>query len=372
MEFNFIGLVALLLIIAEFLLRFVKYLRTGKWEIFAFKLEGEKKYLSYQSHTYIGYTKSKNVSNPRHPSNSDGFAGSKDMPMTRDNSLNTVRIVVCGGSTVEQNDVDMVPEFDPELTWPKAMEINLNKADKEKTYEVMNAGCAGYTILESTIHFLTKCVPYKPDYAILYTGINDATQVQTAPKFVPDYTHARRPPDFPSRSPLYFFPNIRLSFVYQYILRYLNKFFEKPNALGPYISCQSGYDMEFDQIHTAVNVYESYLRSFCGLALVHDITPILIPWYFEPVLIRKALDEKIGDIGWDKEKFIDLLEMNCEATRRVAKDIDGVFLFELSLVGKEGYRHSDWAHFSRSGLEKTGENVAFEFSKLHSSRVRRN
>ena len=107
MMFNFIGLIIILFIIAELLLRLVKYRRTGKWEIFAFKLDKEKKYLSYQSHTYIGYTKSKSVTNPKFPSNSDGFAGSKDISITRDNSLNTVRIVVCGGSTVEQNDLDM-------------------------------------------------------------------------------------------------------------------------------------------------------------------------------------------------------------------------------------------------------------------------
>ena len=92
------------------------------------------------------------------------------------------------------------------------------EVDKEKTYEVMNAGCAGYTILESTIHLLTKCVPYKPDYAILYQGINDAWQVQTVPGFLPDYTHARRTPNFPSQRKkgiFRFFPNIRLSFVYQ-------------------------------------------------------------------------------------------------------------------------------------------------------------
>ena len=368
MIFNFIGLIVILFIIAELLLRFVKYRRTGKWKIFALKLDKEKKYLSYQSHTYIGYTKSKSVTNPKFPSNSDGFAGSKDIPITRDNGSNTVRIVVCGGSTVEQNDLDMESEFDPELTWPKAMEYNLNKTDKEKTYEVMNAGCGGYTILESTIHFLTKCVPYKPDYAILYQGINDAWQVQTVPGFVADYTHARRPPIFPSqrkRGILHFFPNIRLSYVYQYTLFYLNKLFEKPSALLPYISCHYNYEMAFDQIQTTVRTYEEYLRSFCGIALAHGITPILVPWLFERDLVHKLPNI----INWDKEKFINLLEMNCNATRRVAKEINEVLLFELPLIGKDGFRSPDWLHFSKVGLEKTGENAAFEFLKLHNSRV---
>jgi len=365
MIFNLICLIVVSFIVAELLFRLVKYRRTGKWEIFAFKLDKEKKYLSYQSHTYIGYTKSKNSANPKFPSNSDGFAGSKDIPITRDDSSNTVRIVVCGGSTVEQNDYDMEPEFDRELTWPKAMEYNLNKADKEKTYEVMNAGCAGYTILESTIHLLTKCVPYKPDYAILYQGINDACCVQAFPDFVPDYTHVRRPPIFPHmKGFLRFFPNIRFSFVWQYTLFYLGRLFEKPSNLMTYISCELKYNMTFDQIQTAVKTYEDYLRSFCFIALAHGITPILVPWAFKRELVTKPF----YFIHWDKEKFIKLLEMNCEATRRVAKEIDGVFMFELPPNGKDIFRPNDWIHFSKVGLEKTGENTAFEFLKLHNLR----
>ena len=76
-----------------------------------------------------------------------------------------------------------------------------------------------------------------------------------------------------------FFPNIRLSFVYQYTLFYLNKLFEKPSALLPYISRQYKFDMAFDQIQTAVRTYESYLRSFCFIALAHGITPILVNFH---------------------------------------------------------------------------------------------
>lgn len=349
-------------IILEFLLRIVKYQRSGKLEIFAIKLDKKKKYLAFKPHTYLGYAKSKNITNPRFPSNNAGFAGTKDVNITPDKNLNTVRIVVCGCSTVEQNDLDREPKFDPELTWPKSMENNLNKSNKEENYEVINAGCSGYTILESTIHLLTKCVPYKPDYAILYQGINDACCVQAAPDFVPDYTHARRPPVFPLSNGFFnFLPNIRISFIYQYSLLYLRRFFEKPSNIMPYISCELKYNMTFDQIQTAVKTYEDYLRSFCYIALAHNITPILIPWLFNKELIKKPL----YFIDWDKENFIELLEMNRESTRRIASEIDGAILLELSDNRKDSFRQSDWIHFSKAGLEKTGKNVAIEFLKMH-------
>ena len=122
--------------------------------------------------------------------------------------------------------------------------------------------------------------------------------------------------------------------------------------------------MAFDQIQTTVRTYEEYLRSFCGIALAHGITPILVPWIFNQELITKPYNI----INWDKEKFIKLLEMNCDATRRVAKEINGAFLFELSSNVKDKFRFNDWMHFSKVGLEKTGENAAFEFLKLHNLR----
>ena len=348
-------------IILEFLLRVVKYLKSGKWEIFAIKLDKKKKYLSFESHTYLGYTKSKNATNPKFPTNNAGFVGSKNVNITADKNLNTVRIVVCGDSTVEQNDLDMESKFDQELTWPKLMENNLNNTNKEVNYEVINAGCSGYTILESTIHLLTKCVPYKPNYAIFYQGICDVWFVQTAPNFVPDYTHARRPPIFPSSNGfLNFLPNIRISFIYQYSLFYLSKLFEKSPTLLTYISRQYKYNMSFDQMTTVVKTYEDYLRSFCYIALAHNITPILIPFLYNKDLIKKPFNI----INWDKEKFIELLEMNRESTRRIASEIDGAILFELSDNKKDSFRQKDWIHFSKIGLERTGKNVANEFLKI--------
>jgi hypothetical protein len=70
--------------------------------------------------------------------------------------------------------------------------------------------------------------------------------------------------------------------------------------------------------------------------------------------------------------------MNNEITRKIAKNTEGVVLLELPSIGKEGYRSLlkdnsiqqdglGWIHFSRKGLSKMGENVAYEFFKLNAS-----
>ncbi|MDB9794517.1 hypothetical protein OAB70_00470 [bacterium] len=91
---------------------------------------------------------------------------------------------------------------------------------------------------------------------------------------------------------------------------------------------------------------------------------ILIPCIFNQQLITKLPNI----INWDKKNFTALLEMNCEAARRVASEIDGVTLIEFSDNDKEYFRDTDWIHFSKKGLEKMGENATVEFLKMYNLR----
>ena len=138
-----------------------------------------------------------------------------------------------------------------------------------------------------------------------------------------------------------------------------------------YISYKPNFKMTYDKLHLEAKTYEGYLRSFCGIALANNIKPILIPWLYD----RDLVSQPPFITNWNREKFIELLEMNNEITRKIAKNTEGVVLLELPSIGKEGYRslvknNQDglgWIHFSRKGLSKMGENVAYEFFKLNAS-----
>ena len=129
--------------------------------------------------------------------------------------------------------------------------------------------------------------------------------------------------------------------------------------------------MTYDKLPLAAKTYEGYLRSFCGIALANNIKPILIPWLYD----RDLVSQPPFITNWNREKFIELLEMNNEITRKIAKNTEGVVLLELPSIGKEGYRSPvknnqdglGWIHFSRKGLSKMGEYVAYEFFKLNAS-----
>ena len=348
--------IVIIFLLLEILARIFMSFRHGKFKFFATKRDKVIKHLSYQAHPYIGYCKSPNINNPNFPSNNKGFAGKKNFSIKKDEK--TIRIMVCGGSTVEQNDFDQTEPFDEELTWPSVLESALNKK-MDKNFEVINAGCAGYTILESTVHMLTKGIHYKPDYAILYTNINDAWEIQAIKGFKEDYSHARRQPNFPKltlRLPSWL-PNLRFCFLYQYLLIAADRYLSPPSDnLLHYISPIRKMIHEYSKIENAIKTYENYIRSFCGICISNKIQPILIPLAFNESLISKKALKIFGE--WDKKQFVNLLNLNNQSMRKVATDVNDVTLLELPKFSDDCFRSIDWLHFSINGIHKMGETVA--------------
>jgi|TARA_B100001964_G_scaffold238240_1_gene303411 lysophospholipase L1-like esterase len=356
---NFVQILIIVFLL-ELLARLFIYFRHGKFKFFAPEREKIIKYLSYQSHPYIGYCKSPNIRNSKFPSNDKGFAGKKNFSVKK--NKNTIRLMICGGSTVEQNDIDQTKPFDEDVTWPKVLENELNKK-KGKIFEVINAGCAGYTILESTVHMLTKGIHYNLDYAILYTSINDAWDIQATKGFKEDYSHARRHPNFPKltwRLPKWL-PNLRFFFLYQYAIIAADRYLSPPSDnLKHYISPIRKIIHDYSEIEKAIKTYENYIKSFCGICISNKIKAILIPWAFNESLISKKTLKIFGE--WNKENFVNLLNLNNECMRKVAANIDGVTLLELPKFSDDCFRSVDWIHFSKNGIHKMGKAVADSLS----------
>lgn len=80
--------------------------------------------------------------------------------------LNKINILILGGSTTEEREVD------DNAIWTKIFEKNLNK-----NYKVLNAGIGGQTSYGHRSMFnmwLNKHTDLNPDFIIVYLGINDA------------------------------------------------------------------------------------------------------------------------------------------------------------------------------------------------------
>jgi lysophospholipase L1-like esterase len=97
---------------------------------------------------------------------------------TFDKPDNTLRVACLGGSTTKN-------------AFPKFMNEPLQICFPNQKIEVMDWGCQGWTMAESTINYMIRAQDYSPDVIILHHGINDLAP-RVRKDFVPDYSHYRK------------------------------------------------------------------------------------------------------------------------------------------------------------------------------------
>lgn len=91
---------------------------------------------------------------------------------------NTYRVLCLGDSTT-QGYVLPPYKFTPTTAYPRFLEEVLNKNSRGIHFEVMNAGCGGYSSFQG-LRFLEKTLlAYHPDLIIAGFGINDASPAMT-------------------------------------------------------------------------------------------------------------------------------------------------------------------------------------------------
>ena len=341
----------------ELFLRFILYFKKKKFKILAPKINKITKKQAFKPHPFIGYCKKENITDDRFPSNNYGFAGTINISKEKKNKK---RIIVCGDSTVEQNDLDKEEPFDKNLTWPKVMENELEKYNKD--IEVINAGCPGYTVLDSSLHLIAKGIHFNPDFAILYSNICDPWFFQAAKNFKDDYTHSRKMPNFPKRNNLIlkFLPEFRISYTYQFILAIFYKiFYLRGDNLIDYLHKSKKIEFDYSNINNAKKTYKKYLKTFCGICIANNIIPILIPFKFNEDLINKKALLVEGE--FDKEKFINLIHENNKSINELQNEIKEVKILNIRDFNNNCYRSDqDWIHFSKKGLFEMGTAVAKE------------
>lgn len=100
--------------------------------------------------------------------NSWGFRGPE---VSLEKPEGVYRIVCLGGSSTYGH----TPTSD-QATWPARLQHWLNDpvAESPKRVEVLNAGCSGYSTVESTANLALRMLDFDPDLVIVYHTINDA------------------------------------------------------------------------------------------------------------------------------------------------------------------------------------------------------
>ena len=340
----------LLFVGLELAWRLQKLVRTGEWVWCHSKNAELDKPLVFQSDPYTLYKKKPN-SKGRYPSNSLGYAGTREYSAKKPE--NTLRIFVVGGSTAE----DHAPELGPDSSWPAQLEDILRERIADVGIEVINAGLAAYSSAESLVDFLFRGLELEPDVLLVYHGVNDALTIQMADGFKPDYTHVRQVKSW-KRPWVHSLPRVRCSLSYEFLRYQLIKEFGWPPTLLERISTPPWESREpFDPERVAV--FKRNTLNLVNTAHVWGCAPIIIKWECSwgtsgsyPWGGYMQGDEKaIGD------KYFRYLEENNKALKELGQEHPFVSYVEVGPFDKERFQ-SDLMHFNAQGLKEMAGQVA--------------
>jgi hypothetical protein len=121
-------------------------------------------------HPYLAYAnragyKSREGAKHQVSHNSLGFRGPE---VKSPKPSGTFRIVCLGGSSTYGHG----PSSD-EATWPARLEARLRAARPERSLDVVNGGCRGYSTFESLGNYAFRLSDLEPDLVLIYHTVND-------------------------------------------------------------------------------------------------------------------------------------------------------------------------------------------------------
>lgn len=117
----------------------------------------------FRAHRHLGFALAPGYQKGTNRHNQLGFRGEE---FALDKRPGCVRIACCGGSTTYGEGVQ-----DFRVSMPHLLEQQLRRDGRD--VEVINAGCPGWTTLETLINFETRLLELRVDHVVVYHGIND-------------------------------------------------------------------------------------------------------------------------------------------------------------------------------------------------------
>ena len=275
----------------------------------------------------------------------------------------TFRIYIVGGSTVE----GLGPLGDPESHWPARLEKLLNSAQLPQSVEIINAGVAGYTSVESFVEFSLRGLALQPDLLLIYHNINDAWIAQMADGFKTDYSHVRKQKVW-KNSWIHQTPNLPFWFSYQ-LLRgiFLQKVARHSSLIhqisDPPFSSEEPYDVR------RVDCFANHIRNLIAVAQSREIPSVVIRWEMDPETPgwTPAFFEQKNSV-YLRNKLKRYIAANNQALRKTSKTT-GVDYLDLGRFSPHHF--SDLIHFNEAGLAEMAARMNKHLMKILQTRMKK-
>ncbi len=303
----------------------------------------------FQAHPYLGYQLVPGFvsQTPRFKNNDDTFRvsinslGFRGPEIEREKPDDVYRIVCVGGSTTF-----CTGATDDLKAYPAQLERILNrKAESDLRFEVINAGCSGYTTAESLVNFALRLVDLEPDARVIYHAPNDA-RVAQCEGFVSDYTHFRR--SWVSRGE----SGLERSLLGR--SRVVQRL--TGDESGPVQRLQDYVFVEdFGQLHVPASerlvegglaAYERNLRSLVALARSHDVEVVLQTFAF--CAERESEEQNFGAM---------VQAMNVRLGE-LAEELQVPLFRAAKLLEGRCELYTDWMHYNDEGCERHAAGLA--------------
>ncbi len=272
-------------------------------------------------------------------------------------SLNEIGILILGGSTTEER------EIDDKLIWTKVFEKKINK-----NYKVLNAGIGGQTSYgHKQLYRLwfSRYKELKPKFIIVYLGINDALFLVENLEKQNDFNKGRiinytnrdliKNEKFFNNSIQYIKNNSAIHSLYLVIKgnilsrKYRINYNNKPKYFDAYFTPLPSKDIVLDS-HYLNNFYNYYKKNIMDIIEINKI--------YDSTLILST--QKISSNHW----LNPYLKIVNSFTLKICRE-KNLICFNLhdKINFKDKIDFYDGIHTSPSGSFKIGESLAFFFNK---------
>ena len=304
-------------------------------------------------HPYVGFIPrpdldaSKPGSSLVFTQNSMGFRG-PEVQMPKPSG--TFRVACLGGSTTQATDTE-----DDSETWPARLQAYLQEQLPEgspfERVEVINAGAASYTSMESFVNLKTRLLPLDLDLVVDYDSVNDTQMIKRA-GFKPDYSHARRnwtPPPVPG--PL----DRWLGWSHLYGTFFIPDKLRRPGRILECVSVENYYEMPIlalEQMGPGFETFYWTMREIVGVARVHGVPAVLCTFAY-PKVGKFASNE-----GNTRDAYKSVIQRLNEIIRSVAEQ-DHALLVDLEASGPStSLQFLDIIHPNAEGYDLIARQIA--------------
>ncbi len=256
---------------------------------------------------------------------------------------NVLRVACLGASTTANNIADKNRDY----SYPKILQDLLNAHFKkngfDKQAEVYNCGIGGWVSADILIDFMLNVIYTKPDYVVLYHGLNDLPLYLTD-DFLPDYSHGRKNLGevLPVIKRAYYFPKIRFWHLYEFLK---DKILGTGNVRNDVLALITKQKPVISRKFRDLTVEKDILKNILILCKHHSIKCILSSFAYycyrnDAVTIKYAEGVNIEN----------------KLRRELAEEFDVPFVDQATLIPLRDEFFVDTVHLSAEGMTILAEN----------------